>query len=100
MVTTTLLMSSLKRSLIIIWKVVELLVKPKNITRGSKRPQFILKAAFYSSPSLIHTLLYPQWTTNFMKYLALACCGCLESEGGAGIIHSHCIELSIVLYQA
>ena len=37
----------------------------------SKRPQFVQKVAFHSSPSLIHTLLYPQCTSSFIKYLAL-----------------------------
>src|SRR5882724_11711778 len=49
-----------------------LFIKPKNITRGSKRPQFVQKAAFHSSPSLIHMLLYPQQMSSFVKYLALA----------------------------
>jgi len=50
----------LKRSFIIVCNVAGLFVKLKNITRGSKRPQFMQKAAFHSSPSLIHTLLYLQ----------------------------------------
>ena len=31
-------MRSLKMSFIIVWKVAQLLVRPKNMTRGSKRP--------------------------------------------------------------
>ena len=54
-----LIKSSLKMLFIIIWKVVGLFIKPKNITRGSKRPWFIQKVAFHLSPSLICTLLYP-----------------------------------------
>ena len=53
------------------WKVARLLVRPKNMTRGLKRPKFVWKVAFHSSPSLIHTLLYPQCTSSFIKYLAL-----------------------------
>jgi len=44
-----------KTSFIIVWKVVGLLVIPKNITRGSKRPQLVRKAAFHSSPYIIET---------------------------------------------
>ena len=57
---------------IIIWKVAGLFIKLNNITKGSKRPQFVLKVAFHLSPSLTHMLLYPQQMSNFMKYLALA----------------------------
>ena len=64
-------MRSLKMSFIMVWKEAGLLVGPKNMTRGSKRPQFVWKVAFHSSPSLIHTLLYPQHTSSFVKYLAL-----------------------------
>src|SRR6266481_5958137 len=42
------------------------------MTRGSKSPRLIQKAAFHSSPSLMCTLLYPQCMSNFVKYLALA----------------------------
>ena len=61
-------MTVLKTSFIIVWKVVELLVIPKNITRGSKRPWLVRKAAFHSSPGLMHTLLKPQQTSSFVKY--------------------------------
>jgi len=63
-------MRVLKISFIIVWKVVGLLVIPRNITRGSKRPPLVWKAAFYSSPGLMHTLLNPHWTSSFVKYLA------------------------------
>ena len=46
------------------------MVIPKNIIRGSKRPQLVQKAAFYSSLGLMHILLKPQQTSSFMKYLA------------------------------
>ena len=60
-----------KMSFIIVWKVAGLLVIPKNITRGSNRPQLVQKATFHSSPGLMRTLLKPQWTSSFVKYLAL-----------------------------
>jgi len=44
----------------------------KNMTKGSNKPQFIWKAAFHSSPSLISMLLYPQQTSNLVKYFSLA----------------------------
>jgi len=53
LITTPLLMSSLKMLFIIDWNVAGLLVRLNN-------PQFVQKAAFHSSPSLICTLLYPQ----------------------------------------
>src|SRR5882724_7139441 len=55
---------------IIIWNVPGLLVRPKNMNRGSNRPWFIQKATFHSSPSQILTLLYPHWTSNLVKYFA------------------------------
>ena len=63
-------MRVLKMSFIIVWKVAELLVIPKNITRGSNRPRLVWKAAFHSSPGLIRTLLKPYRTSSFVKYLA------------------------------
>ena len=56
---------------IMFWKVAGELHNPKNITRGSNSPLFILNAAFHLSPILIRTLLYPHRRSNFMKYLAL-----------------------------
>ena len=43
---------------------------PKNMTVGSNSPQFVLNAAFHSSPSLIRMLLYPHRTSSLVKYLA------------------------------
>ena len=60
-----------KTLFIMVWKVVGLLVIPKNIMRGSKRPQLVQKAAFHLSPGLMHILLKPQQTLSFVKYLAL-----------------------------
>ena len=60
-----------KTSFIMVWKVTGLLVIPKNIMRGLKRPRLVQKAAFYSFPGLMHILLKPQRTSSFVKYLAL-----------------------------
>ena len=70
--TTTILLAMrvLKMSFIIVWKVAGLLVILKNITRGSKRPRLVRKAAFHSSPGLIRMLLKPHQTSSFVKYLA------------------------------
>src|SRR5882724_7607014 len=93
--------SSLKMLFIIIWKVARLLVKPKNMTRGSNKPLFIQNVAFHSSPSLIHMLLQPQWTSNLGKISSLGLRYFIEDvwdqEEGVGILHGHCIELSVVL---
>ena len=78
------LMSSLKMSFIIVWKMVRLFVNPWNISRGSKRPWFIWKAAFHLSPFLIHTLLYPHQMSSFMKYLVLALETLLRMSGIRG----------------
>ena len=43
---------------------------PKNITVGSNSPNFVLNAAFHSSPERIQILLYPHRTSNFVKCLA------------------------------
>jgi len=37
-------------SFIMVWKVARLLVMPKNITRGLKRPWLVQKTAFHLSP--------------------------------------------------
>ena len=55
---------------IMVWKVAGLLVIPKNITKGSNRPQLVWKAAFYSSLGLMPMLLKPQQTSSLVKYLA------------------------------
>ena len=53
-------MRVLKMSFIIVWKVAGLLVILKNITRGSKWPRLVRKAAFHSFLGLMHMLLKPQ----------------------------------------
>ena len=59
---------------IMVWKVVGLLVMPKNITKGSNRPQLVQKAVFHSSPGLMRMLLKPQRTSSLVKCLALQSC--------------------------
>ena len=59
-----------KTSFIMVWKLAGLLVIPKNIMRGLKRLQLVQKATFYLSLGLMHTLLKPQQTSSFVKYLA------------------------------
>jgi hypothetical protein len=58
--------SSEKIEFIIIWNVAGELVSPKNMMVGSNNPLLVIKAAFHSSPSLIRTLLYPQWMSNLV----------------------------------
>ena len=53
---------------IMFWNVAGELHLPKNITVGSKSPLLVLNAAFYSSPSLIWTLLYPHQISHLVKY--------------------------------
>jgi len=53
------------------WKVAGELVSPKNITVGSKSPLLHMKAALYSSPSLILMLLKAHWISSLVKYLAV-----------------------------
>src|SRR5467141_1305052 len=104
MTTTPSSMSSRKMSFITVWNVAGLLVRPKNMTRGSNRPQFVRKAAFHSSPSLILTLLYPHRTSNLVKYFTLAPDTVLRMSGirgkGVGILYRQHIELMVVLDEA
>jgi len=65
------LMSSLKMSFIIIWKLPDLLVRLKNMTKGSNKPLFIWKVASHSSP-LDPYVVVAQWMSNLIKYRALA----------------------------
>jgi hypothetical protein len=46
--------------------VAEELVSPKNMMVSSNSPSLVMKAAFHSSPSLIHMLLYPHQMSNFV----------------------------------
>jgi len=49
------------------WNIAGEFVNPKNITVGSNDPSGIVNAAFYSSPSLILTLLYPHLRSIFVN---------------------------------
>ena len=56
--------SSVNIAFIMVWNVAGEFVRPKNMTLGSNRPWFVMKAAFHSSPSLMRTLLYPHRMSN------------------------------------
>src|SRR5258708_3749515 len=60
-------MNSWRISFIIVWNIVGELHSPKNMTVGSNSPQLVQNAAFHSSPSLICTLLNPQWRSSMVK---------------------------------
>ncbi len=49
-----------------VWNVAGELVSPKYMTIGLKGPYCVLNAAFPSSSSLIHTLLYPHLMSNLV----------------------------------
>src|SRR5918999_389036 len=68
MQTTPSAIKSWKVSFITVWKVKGLFIRPKNMTRGSKIPWLVQKAAFHSSPFFILTLLYPHHTSSLVKY--------------------------------
>jgi len=59
-----------KMLFIMVWKVAELFVLLKNITRDLKKLQFIQKTVFYSFLGLIQTLLKPQHISSLVKYYA------------------------------
>src|SRR5229473_1889563 len=52
---------------IIIWKVVGEFIRLKNMTVGLKSPSGVRKAAFHSSPSFMHILLYPHCISNLVN---------------------------------
>jgi len=52
---------------IILWKVAGALENPKYITVASKRPCLVINAVFYSSSSLMQTLLYPHLKSILVK---------------------------------
>ena len=64
------LMKGWRMLFIMVWKVVGELHSPKNMTSGSKSPQFVEKAAFHSSPSLRQTLLKPQQRSKVVNHSA------------------------------
>jgi len=54
-----------------LWKVAGALEKPKYMMVVSKRPCLVINTVFYSSPSLIQTLLYPHLKSILVKIEAL-----------------------------
>jgi len=58
-------------SFIMLWKVAGTLEKPKYMMVASKRPRLVINAIFYSSPSLMRTLLYPHLKSILVKIEAL-----------------------------
>src|SRR6516164_628749 len=73
-----------KRVSIICWNDDGALHFPKYMTKGSKRPQLVMKAAFHLSPSLILILLNPHQMSMTVKCLAvwnLGFCKILERKG-------------------
>ena len=78
--------SSQKILFIILWKVSGKLHSPKYITWGLNSPLLVRNVAFHSSPSLIHTLLYPQIKSNLLKYLASLSLLITSPIRGSGIL--------------
>jgi len=54
-----------------LWKIADVLEKPKYITVVSKRPHLVINTIFHSSPSLMQTLLYPYLKLILVKIEAL-----------------------------
>jgi len=54
-----------------LWKVTGILEKQKYIMVASKRPCLVINTVFYSSPSLMQTLLYSYLKSILVKIEAL-----------------------------
>jgi len=54
-----------------LWKIADVLEKPKYITVVSKRPHLVINTIFHSSPSLMQILLYPYLKLILVKIEAL-----------------------------
>jgi hypothetical protein len=52
------------------WKSAGAFVRPKAMTRDSKRPYRVRNAVFHSSPSAMRIRLYAPRTSNLVNYLA------------------------------
>src|SRR5260221_1164648 len=85
---------------IIIWNVAGELHNLKNMTVGSNRPQLVWNAAFHSSPSLICTLLNPQWRSSTVKNSAPWRQDIRDEGEGVGVLDCDLVQLPIVLYKA
>jgi len=85
-------------SFIIVWKVAGLLVIPKNITRGSKRPRLVRKAAFHLSRLDAHIVKLPL-DVKFCEVLGFAELGDEFRDEGKRIpvFDSHGVQYTIVL---
>ena len=81
-------------SFIMVWKVAELLVIPKNIIKGSNRPRLVQKAAFHLSLGLMKTLLKPQRTSSLVKYLVPRSWDTSLEISGRGYLFLTIMELS------
>src|SRR6266481_2066721 len=70
------------------------------MTRGLKSPWFIWKAAFHSSPSLMHIIVSPLYI-QFCKVLGLCASNLIydvwDKGKRIGVLHCYHIELSVVL---
>ena len=66
------------------WNVTGELHIPKNITVGLNSPLLVLNTAFHWSSFLIRMLLYPQWTSNLVKYLAPFILSMISEIRGSG----------------
>ena len=87
--------SILKISFIIAWNVAGKFIRPKNITRGSKRPWDVKNTALHSSPSLILMLLYPHLMLNFVNRVHLPVCRLLGELMGTCFGLSLCTFLGV-----
>jgi len=59
-------------------------VNPKNMTVGSKDPSGVMKAAFYSSPSFILTLLYLYLKSIFVNIFLVPIFSIMSEISGNG----------------
>ena len=80
------LSNSWKILFIILQNVPGELHSPKYMTCGSNNPLFVRNTAFYSSPSLIHTLLYFQIRSNLLKYLTSLSLSITSPIRGNGVL--------------
>src|SRR5882724_5316398 len=98
---TPLSMSPLKMSFIIIWKVARLWVKLKNMTRGSNKLLFIWKVVFPLISLFDPYVVIAPVDVQLGEILSLGLgyfIGDVWDQGeGVGILHSHHIELLVVL---
>jgi len=89
-----------KMSLIIVWKVAGLLVRPKNMTRAQRGPD-LLESGLPLTPFLDSYVVVSPTTSNLVKYFALESEIALMISGTRGsvvcVLHLLLCELSVVL---